>query len=104
MLDPTAIRETIVVTHTDNSGITDYTIKLTFAYHEEEGQWVGICTELGTATCAETLELTQMELKDAVELQLNEVDRISDVQGYLADNDVEIVPSKLPKQSGFAIS
>ncbi len=38
MLDPTPIQETIVVTHTDNSGIPDYTIKLTFAYHEEEGQ------------------------------------------------------------------
>ncbi|MCE2501396.1 MAG: hypothetical protein J4G13_11120 [Dehalococcoidia bacterium] len=104
MLNPTAIQETMVVTHTDNSGVTDYTIKLAFAYHEEEGQWVGICIELGTATCAETLEQTQTELKDAVELQLNGVDRISDVKSYLADNGVEIVPVELPRPSGFAIS
>ncbi len=46
----------------------------------------------------------QAELKDAVELQLNEVARIADVKDYLADNRVEIVPSKLPKQAGFVIS
>ena len=103
MLDPTAIRETIVVTHTDNSGIADYTIKLTFAYHEEEGQWVGICTELGTATCAETLEQTQAELREAVELQLNGAERITDVLDYLADNQVVIQPVKLSRQAGFAI-
>ena len=104
MLDLATVRERIVVTHTDNSGVPDYTIKLTLAYHEEEGQWVGICTELGTATCAETLEQTQTELKDAVELQLNGVDRLSDVKGYLADNDVEIVSVEFPRPSGFAIS
>ena len=38
MLDTSAMRETFVVTHTDESGALDYTIKLTFAYHQEAGQ------------------------------------------------------------------
>ena len=104
MLDTAATRETIVVTHTDDLGIPDYTFNLTFAYLQEEGQWVGICDELGTATCSETLEQTKADLKDAVELQLNEVDRLSDVKGYLTDNNVETVPAKLPAQAGFVIS
>ncbi len=104
MPDTSVMQETVVVTHTDGSGVPDYTIKLTFAYHKEEGQWVGICTELGTATCDEMLEQTKADLKDAVELQLNEIDRISDVKGYLTDNNVEIVPAKLPEQAGFVIS
>ena len=103
MLDPTAIRETIVVTHTDNSGTTDYTIKLTFAYHEEEGQWVGFCEELGTSAFADDLEQTKVEIREAVELQLNGVERITDVRGYLADNQVVIQPVKLSRQAGFAV-
>ena len=96
--------ETVVATHADNWGIPEYTIKLTFTYHQESEHWVGVCTELGTSAFAETREQMQAELRDAVELQLNEVTRIADVTEYLADNDVEIVPSKLPKQAGFAIA
>lgn len=103
MLDATAIRETIVVTHTDNSGITDYTIKLTFAYHEEEGQWVGFCEELGTSAFADDLEQTEAELREAVELQLNGVEGITDVRAYLADNQVVVQPVKPSRQAGFAI-
>jgi len=104
MLGTAATRETIVVTHTDDLGIPDYTFNLTFAYLQKEGQWVGVCAELGTSTLADTLEQMQIELKEAVELQLNGIARITDVKDYLTDNDVEIVPSKLPKQAGFAIS
>ena len=103
MLDHTAIRETIVVTHADNSGITDYTIKLTFAYHEEEGQWVGVCDELGTSAFADTMEQMKTQLRDAVELQLNGVERITNVRDYLADNQVVIQPVKLSQQAGFTI-
>ena len=103
MLDHTAIRETIVVTHADNSGITDYTIKLTFAYHEEEGQWVGVCDELGTSAFADTMEQMKTELRDAVELQLNEMERIADIHDYLAHNQVAIQPVNLPEHAGFSV-
>ena len=104
MLDTAGMRDTIVVTHTNDLGTPDYAFNLTFTYLQEEGQWVGVCTELGTSAFAETLEQMQAELRDAVELQLNGVAQIADVKGYLADNDVVIVPSKLPKQAGFVIS
>ena len=103
MLDTTTMRETVLVTHTDNLGIPDYTIKLTFAYYQEVEQWAGVCTELGTSAFADTLEQMKSELRDAVELQLNEVSHITDVQDYLADNQITIVPVRLSRQAGFVI-
>ena len=39
-----------------------------------------------------TLNQTRVELQEAVQLQLNEVERIADVRGHLADNEVAIQP------------
>lgn len=103
MLDTAITWEKVAVTHTDNSAIPDYTFNLTFTYQQESGQWVGICAELGTSAFAETLEQMQYELRDAVELQLNEMERIADMREYLADNFVVIQPIKPLSQVGFAI-
>ncbi len=53
------MQETVVVTHTDNRGIPDYTVKLTFSYQQESEHWVGVCAELGTSAFAETRERMQ---------------------------------------------
>ena len=81
-------RETIQVFHNNPDGIPDYSISLTCTYGEEGDQWVGVCTELGTSAFAETLEQTRTELQEAVQLQLNEVERLADVRDYLAENQV----------------
>ncbi len=95
--------ETIQVIHSDESGTSDYIINLTLNYYQEAGQWVGVCDELGTTAFADIWEQMKTELREAVELQLNEMERLSDIREYLADNQVTITPIGLHRQAGFAI-
>lgn len=99
-----AARESIQIFHSDSRGVPDYAITLTCTYSQEGDQWVGICDELGTSAFADTLEQARIETQEAVQLQLNEVERITDVRSYLADNEVTIQPVKQPGQAGFAIA
>ena len=103
MSDEILMTESIQVIHSDEFGASDYMINLTLRYYQETGQWVGFCEELGTSAFADDLEQTQVELREAVELQLNGVEKITDVRDYLADNQVVIQPVKLSRQAGFAI-
>lgn len=97
-------RETIQVFHSDASGVPDYSITLTCTYGQEGDQWVGICTELVTSTFAETLEQTRIELQEAVQLQLNEVEHLADVRDYLAENRILVVPLNQSEATGFAVA
>ena len=97
-------RETIQVFHSDSQGSLDFAITLTCTYSQEGDQWVGICDELGTSAFADTLDQARMETQEAVQLQLNEVERITDIRGYLADNEVSIHPVRQPEQAGFSVA
>ena len=103
MSDTILMTESVQVIHSDEFGKSDYLINLTLNYYQEAGQWIGFCEELGTSAFADDLEQTQAELREAVELQLNGVERIADVRDYLVDNEVVIQPVKLSRQAGFAI-
>ena len=103
MSDEILMTELVQVIHSDETGTSDYIINLTLNYYQEAGQWVGFCEELGTCAFASELEQTQAELREAVELQLNGVEGITDVRDYLADNQVVIQPVKPSRQAGFAI-
>ena len=85
-------RESIQVFHNDDQSVLERALVLTCNYSREGCQWVGICDELGTSTFADTLEQTRIELQEAIQLQLNEVERIADLKGYLADNQVPLLP------------
>ncbi len=98
------MRDTATVIHRNKQGSPDYVIVLTFDFKQESGQWVGLCLELGTSTFADTLDQTRVELQDAVELQLNEVERLGYIQDYLAENHVRIVPVDAVNTSGFAVA
>ena len=80
------------VIHRHGRGMPDYSMILTVEYVEEDGQWSGVCTELGTATHADTLADLGKELMEAIDLQLNEMERIADILEYLRDNGVDIQP------------
>ena len=82
----------------------DYWGVLTVEFGEEEGQWVGICRELGTAMQADTLYEVEFALREAIDLQLNETAKITDVFEYLADNQVSFAPISTPQESGFAVA
>lgn len=58
---------------------------------EQEGErWVGVCHELGTSAYADTFERALVELKEAVALQLNEVDRLGHLPLFLKDRNVTV--------------
>ena len=86
------MRDTIGVIHRDGQGNPDFTVGLTLDYHQEDGQWVGVCRELGTPACADTLEQTELELREAVELQLNGMEDLGYLNEYLEARQVSILP------------
>ena len=77
-------------TYRDDGGSVDYWGVLTVEFGEEGGQWVGICRELGTAMQADTLDEVEFALREAIDLQLNEMAKIADVFEYLAENQTNI--------------
>ena len=86
------MRDTIGVIHRDGQGNPDFTVGLTLDYQQEDGQWAGVCLELGTPACADTLEQTELELREAVELQLNGMEDLGYLQEYLEARQVSILP------------
>ena len=90
-------------THRDAQGSVDYWGVLTVEFGQEDGQWVGLCHELGTATHADTLDQVEAELWEAIDLQLNEMALITDVFQYLRENRVSFGPISLSQESGFAV-
>ena len=88
MLVGTSMQESITVIHTDEQGFSDYAITLTCTYTQESGQWVGVCEELGTSAFSDTLENTQAELREAMELQLSEIERLGYAREYLDKRQV----------------
>ena len=85
-------RESFQAFHSKRPGALEYAIAVTCTYSREGNQWVGICDELGTSAFADTLERARIELQEAIQLQLNEVERIADLKDYLADNRVALLP------------
>jgi predicted RNase H-like HicB family nuclease len=82
------VRDTVTVIHRNGQGSPDYVIVLTFEYSEDSGKWIGVCRGLGTSAFADTLEQVREELCEAVELQLNEMERLAHVQDFLEENHV----------------
>ena len=94
-------QETVFLVHAASDGEranADYFVKLTFELVEEDGQWCGYCTELGTAAFSDTREQARAELSEATELQLVEVEKLGEIQEYLAQNEVAIFPINIPAQ------
>ena len=88
-------------THQDEQGNPDFVLGLTFEYQQEAGEWAGICVELGTVASAETLEQAELELREAVELQLSEMERLGYLWEYLETQEVQVIPLE-PAAAGVA--
>ena len=89
--------------HADDQGLPDYWGVLSVEFNQDEGQWVGVCRELGTVAHADTLEQVEEELHEAIDLQLNEMEKIADVREYLAQNEVKILTIPMRQEAGFAV-
>ena len=46
----------------------------------------------------------EAELREAVELQLNEMEKLTDIQDYLAENRVRVTQIQIQQQTGFAVA
>ena len=95
------MRDTIGAVHRDAQGCPDYVSVLTLDYQQESGQWVGVCVELGTSAFADTPEQADLELREAVELQLSEMERLTHLREYLAVQGVPVIPLE-PATAGAA--
>ena len=95
--------EQVTLIHSDEDGVADYAIRVTCVYSQEGDQWVGVCKESGTSTFADSLEQTRIELAEAIELQLSEVERLGFADEYLAENCIRPVRFDRQEQSGFAV-
>ena len=82
----------------------DYWGVLTVEFGEEGGQWVGICRELSTAMQADTLAEVEFALREAIDLQLNEMAQLTDVREYLIENQVNFGPISIPQDTGFTVA
>ena len=85
-------------------GGVDYWGVLNVQFGEEDGQWVGMCQELGTAMQADTLAEVEVALLEGIELQLNGTAELCDIFEYLADFQVSITPVSIPQETGFVVS
>ena len=84
------VRERVILAHR-TSDVHDFTVELFLAYGMEDGEWVGVCEQLGVAANADTLEETKEILKDLIMLQLQGVEELTTVSSYLAENGVAIL-------------
>ena len=87
----------------DRDGV-DYGGVLTVEFGQDEDQWIGLCHELGTPAQADTLAQVEVDLLEAIDLQLNEMARMCDVREYLADNEVKLAPVSMPREMSFAVA
>lgn len=72
-------------------------IVLTVDFSQEENKWLAECLELGTATYADTLEDVGREISEAIELQLNECERLGFADKFLSEHGVRRIPIQPPK-------
>ena len=71
------MRDTIIAIHHQKEiGSPDFVFPLTFDLEREGEQWTGTCLEFGTSTFGDTLDEVRKELQEAVQLQLNEAERL----------------------------
>lgn len=97
------MKETINMFHSYGHGVVDHVILLNLEYIEEADRWVGFCAELGTSTYGETLSEAREELRDAVKLQLDEIDKLGYVWDFLQDNHV-VISNVAVHESGFSLA
>ena len=99
------VRERVILAHRTND-IQDFTIELFLDYQTDDGEWVGVCEQLGVAANADALDDAKEILKDLVLLQLSGVDGLGNINGYLAENGVVIMKPERSRnmESGFILT
>ena len=86
-----AMREGIVAVRRHGDSIVSIML-LTGEFQQEEGVWLAECLELGVVAYASTLDEAKRDLSEAIDLQLNEVERLGFIEEYLKERRVQVHP------------
>ena len=65
-------------------------IVLTGFAEEEEGQYVSYCPELGTASCGDTITEALDNLREAIELNIEGLEEVSELELTLRERDIKV--------------
>ena len=65
-------------------------IEVTVLFFKEGDQWTAQCVELGTATCADTLEEAETAIEDMVHLHLDALGDVGERQKFLKAHGVTL--------------
>jgi predicted RNase H-like HicB family nuclease len=71
-------------------------VLLTFRGHEEDGQYVSACEELGVASCGDTIEAAFDALEEAVALYLDVLEEDGERERVFAERGITIRPGEPP--------
>lgn len=69
-------------------------IILTFKFHKEGRNWVGVCEELGTSTHHRSLPELQKQLEELSCLHLDTLEDVGETERYFKDNNIEFYEEK----------
>ncbi len=65
-------------------------ITLTLVIKEADGQYAAYCTELGTASCGDTLDEAFENIKEAITVDLNALEEIGEREQFFNEHGIEI--------------
>ena len=69
------------------------TVVLTLSIEKEDGQFVGTCLELGTATCGDTEEETLENLIEAIAVHMEGLEEVGELTRVFEEKDITISPA-----------
>lgn len=73
-------------------------IKVTLLFQKEkDGRWTAECKELGTATFGNSLEEVREFIKEAIELQLNSLERNGQRKRFFKENGITLIRNRCPE-------
>ena len=64
-------------------------ILLTIRFFQEGDQWTARCEELGTATCADTLDEANEAISSLILLHLNTLEDVGERKAFFAEHGIE---------------
>jgi predicted RNase H-like HicB family nuclease len=75
-------------------------VALTMIFKREEDVWTAECKELGTATFGESFEEARDNLKEAVTLQLDTLEKLGERKRFFEEHGIEVFVEQ-PKKMYF---
>lgn len=75
-------------------------IEVTIRIFKEDGQWVAVCRELGTSSCADDLQGAQEAIVDMIGLHLNSLEELGMRRAFFKKHGVKFyrVRPKRPRR------